>query len=141
MKVTLHYDKALRFIGKNSSGLETYFDTSVAGGGLNSAPSPVESVALSTAACTSMDVIGIVGKRRKQIDQFNVDVEYERAEEHPKVITKLHMDFAVVSPDLTQDELEKAITLSQDKYCTVSIMVQRSGCVITWSATIIRPSV
>ncbi len=138
MKVTLTRDKALRFVGKNEEGLESVFDTSVAGGGLNSSPSPVEAVAMAAGACTAMDVVAMIAKRRKQLDDFRVEIEYERATEHPKVITKLHMAFHVKSPDLTSEELERSIKLSQETYCTVSIMVRRSGCEITWSHEITR---
>ncbi len=138
MKVTVTRDKALRFVGKNEHGLETVFDTTKEGGGLNSAPSPVETLAMSAAACTAMDVVAMIEKRRKKLDHFTVEIEYERAAKHPKVITKLHMAFHVKSPDLSAEELERAITLSQDTYCTVSIMIKRSGCEITWSHKIER---
>jgi len=139
MKASLRLDKALHFIGKTEAGLEVGYDTSVEGGGLNSAPSPVENVAMAVAACTSMDVVAIVKKRRKEIIDYRVDINYERAAEHPKVITKLHLSFFVTSPDLTDDELRHAIELSHEKYCTVSIMVSRSGTEITWEAHIARP--
>jgi putative redox protein len=138
MKITITHDKALRFVGINDQGLEAIFDTSIEGGGLNSSPSPVESVAMAAGACTAMDVVAMINKRRKKIESFKIEIEFERATEHPKVITKLHMAFHVKSPDLTSEELERSIKLSQETYCTVSIMVRRSGCDITWSHEITR---
>jgi putative redox protein len=86
------------------------------------------------AACTTMDILSILGKRRKTIDDWRIDLDGERAEEHPKVFTSIHMTFYCKSPDVTEKELTDAILLSKDKYCSVSIMLARGGVNITWSA-------
>ena len=139
MKASVRLTEALRFVGTNENGLEAAYDTSVAGGGLNSAPSPIENVAMAVAACSSMDVVIIIRRRRKEIIDYRVDLEYERAAEHPKVITKIHLVFHVTSPDLTIEELQHAIELSHQTYCSVSIMLSRGGCEITSEAHITRP--
>jgi len=139
VKAHLKLDTALRFIGTNERGHETVFDVGTASGGLNSAASPVEIVLESIAACTSMDVVGILRKQRNAITEFSVDLTAERAETHPKVFTKVHMDFRLVSPDAQLTELVRAIELSHDTYCSVSAMIARSGCPITWQATLRNP--
>ena len=139
MKVRINLDQALRLVGTNEKGHETFFDTSLKGGGLDSAPSPMEVVLESVAACTAMDVIPILRKQRKTVTDFSVDVSAERAEDHPKVFTKIEMQIRVVSPDATIKDLCRAIELSRTKYCSVSAMLRKSGCEITWLGTLVSP--
>ena len=134
MKATLRRESALRLVGTCDAGFDTIFDTSLKGGGLGSAPSPMSIVLQAAAACTSMDVLPMLDKRRKTVLDWRIDLDAERAEEHPKVFTKIHMTFYVKSPDVTVKELTDAITLSKEKYCSVSIMLSRAGVSVTWSA-------
>ncbi len=140
MKAKLTWDTALRFVGTNEKGFETIFDTSLKGGGLDSAPGPMEFVLQSAAACTAMDIVSIIHKKRKTVTEFSIDLTAERAEQHPKVFTKIAMDIRLVSPDATEQDLTRAIELSQSTYCSVSIMLARSGCEITWHAELASPA-
>ena len=133
MKVTLSHDRALRFVGTNDRALETVFDTTEAGGGLNSAASPMEIVLEAAAACTSMDVVSILQKKRRTLQDFVVVVDANRAAEHPKVFTSVHMLFKVASTDATMKDITSAIELSHEKYCSVSIMLARSGSKMSWA--------
>jgi putative redox protein len=139
MKAHLRLDRALRLIGTNETGHETLFDTSVAGGGMDSAASPMEVLLESIAACTAMDIVSILQKQHRTIMDFFVDLTAERAHEHPKVFTKIEMDIHLSSPDATMKELVRAIELSHTKYCSASIMIARSGCEISWKATLKTP--
>lgn len=136
MKATLKLDSALRFIGTSMHGKEAFFDTSIKGGGLDSAPSPMDSVLMAAAACSAMDVIPILQKRRKTVTDLTIYLTAKRAETEPRVFTQIEMDFHLVSPDATIEELSHAIELSHAKYCSVSVMLSRSGCEITWKASI-----
>ena len=140
MKTSLRLDTALRLIGTNAKGHETYFDTSVKGGGLDSAASPMEIILEAVAACTAMDVIPIIRKRRKTVTAFSVDLTAERASVDPKVFTRIAMKIRLTSPDATLVELAHAIELSQTTYCSVSTMIARSGCEISWEAIIENPT-
>jgi putative redox protein len=134
MKVTINWEQAQRYRGTSERGHETFFDTTVKGGGLDSAASPMETVLEAAGACTAMDVIQILRKKRKTIESFGIALEAERAEDYPHVFTKIKMDFHLVSPDATLHDLAQAIELSWEKYCSVSIMLLRSGCEMTWQA-------
>jgi putative redox protein len=83
-----------------------------------------------------MDISHILRKRRKTIEEFEIVCEAERAPEDPHVFTSIHMEFVLTSPDATLHELEQAIELSWSKYCSVSIMLQRSGCTFSSSAAL-----
>jgi len=133
MKVTLKQDRALRFVATNERAQETAFDTTEAGGGLNSAASQMDILLEAAGACTSMDVVSILTKKRRTLSSYTVELEGERASEHPKVFTKIHMAFFVTSSDATMRDITAAIELSHSKYCSVSIMLSKSGCDISWS--------
>lgn len=75
--------------------------------------------------CTAMDVISILKKMRVEVDYFNVVVEADLSEEHPKVYTKMHLIYQFKGNNLNEQTLKKAIDLSQDKYCGVSAMFRQ----------------
>lgn len=141
MKAHLAWDKAQRYIGTNEKGQKTAFDTSVRGGGLDSAASPMEVVLEAAAACTAMDVMNILTKQRKSVEAFTISLEAARAADDPKVFTSIHMTFHVTSADVTARDLERAIELSWEKYCSVSVMLRRSGCEMTWGINMLMPQV
>ena len=137
MKAVIRLEKGMRLEGINDQGLITYFDTNKNFGGEESAPTPMQILLQSVGACTSLDVLSMLRKRKKTIDSFEVILDAERATEHPKVLTKINLKFELKSPDTNINELNDIINLSQEKYCGVSIMVKRSGCQINWEAKII----
>ena len=139
MKVSTRLDHDLRFIGRSETGHETAFDTTVAGGGTDSAGSPMEIFLEAASACTSMDVVIILRKKRRTVTALTIDLDGERATTHPKVFVKIHASFKLTSPDATQEELERAIDLSMTTYCSVGGTLRKSGCEVSWDATIIRP--
>jgi len=139
MEVNLRLDRNMRIIGTNRLGLETVFDTSPDVGGEHTAPSPMETLLMSMGACTFMDVVSILRKKRKTVTGMNIKVTAERAKEHPKVFTKVHLTYELTSPDATIEDLNRSIELSQTKYCGASAMFKLSGCEVTWDAVVNRP--
>jgi putative redox protein len=137
MKANLRLENGMRLAGTNESGLITYFDTHPQFGGEKTAPTPMEVMLQCLAACTSMDVLSMLRKRKKNIDEFNIELEAEKSPEHPKVFIKVKMIYKLKSPDATIDELNNIVTLSQDKYCGISAMFKRSGCDVFWETRII----
>lgn len=138
MKVNLKLDRNMRIIATNSKGHETLFDTTPAAGGEDTAPTPMELMLESMAACSFMDVKSILIKKRKVVENLEIEVEAERADEHPKVFTKAHLKYTLTSPDAEQQDLERSMELSQEKYCGASAMFKRSGCEVTYEGKVIR---
>lgn len=138
MKATLKLDRNMRLIGTNHLGLETAFDTHPDVGGEDSAPTPMEIVLEAAAACSVLDVLSILRKKKKTIDDLKVYLDSERATDHPKIFKKIHMIFELTSPNAELSDLERCIELSQEKYCSVSAMIKLSGCEITWEGRIIK---
>lgn len=138
-KATLRYHNGMRFVGTNESGIETTFDTTQEHGGANTAASPMEVLLQATAACSAMDVVDIVRKRRKTITDLQIEMHGTRAETHPKVYTAMHFTYILTSPDAQESDLERAVELSQTQYCSAAAMMRQSGCTVTWECRIIRP--
>ena len=108
------------------NGFKIPMDAEPSVGGQNNGPRPKPLTLVSLAGCTGMDVISILKKMRAEPDYFNVSVEGELTEEHPKYYHKIHIIYELRGKDIDLDKVEKAITLSQDKYCGVSAMLRKA---------------
>ena len=93
-------------------------DTEVGGDNLGPKPKPLMLVAL--AGCTGMDVVSLMRKMRVNFDKFNIRVDADLTEEHPKHYISMHIIYEVFGKDLPYDKIQRAVELSQDKYCGVS---------------------
>lgn len=120
-------DDAYRFTGRTAAGTEAHFDTGPEEGGSGSAPGPMQTVAMALGACSGIDVVNILKKGRQEIDAFDMDIEYERAEgEIPAVFTKMHVHYKLEG-DLDPDKVRRAVDLSVEKYCSVSKMLGKTA--------------
>jgi putative redox protein len=95
-------------------------------GGMDSGPRPKELMLASIAGCTGMDVISILNKMRVETEYFNVKVDAELTDEHPKHYNKMHLIYQFKGKNLEFEKLKKAIDLSQDKYCGVSAVYKKT---------------
>jgi putative redox protein len=107
------------------NGHEFMLDLDEENGGKDQGPRPKPLLLISLGGCTAMDVISILKKMRVEPDFFNVKVEGEVTEEHPKHFTKIHLIYEFRGKDLPLDKIQKAIDLSQDKYCGISYTLQK----------------
>jgi putative redox protein len=108
-------------------GFKIILDADEAVGGENRGPRPKGLTLVSLAGCTGMDVISILKKMRVVPEYFNVEVEGELTDEHPKYYHSIHLRYIFRGNDLPMKKLEKAIILSQDRYCGVSAMLLKSS--------------
>lgn len=100
-------------------------------GGQNAGARPKELLLTSLAGCTAMDVISILRKMQIEPDALEVEASGELADEHPRVFTSLHVVYRLRGADIPLKKVEKAVTLSQDRYCGVSAMLAKAA-EITW---------
>lgn len=114
---------AMRFEGTASSGHILTLDSASEHGGQNAGFRPMELLLIGLAGCTAMDVISILNKKRVNVTGFEVNVRGERAETHPRVYTKIHVEYVVRGPDIPSEAVERAIQLSEEKYCSASAML------------------
>ena len=113
----------------NVNGFNIMIDADEAVGGRNLGPRPKPLSLVSLAGCTGMDVISILKKMRVEPEGFNVEVEGELTEEHPKYYHKIHIKYSFSGKDLPMEKLEKAVNLSQERYCGVSAMLSRAAAI------------
>ncbi len=109
----------MAFASTTPSGHELKMDASEEVGGENSGPRPTEMLLNAVAGCTGIDIISILHKMRLEPTSFLMDVKGERAENHPKKFTKIHIHYALEG-ELPEDKVVRAIELSKNKYCSVS---------------------
>jgi putative redox protein len=108
-------------------GQKITMDAAPDAGGKDRGPLPKELSLISLGGCTGMDVIPILAKMRVFPESFNMYIEAEAVEEHPKVFKKIHIVYAFTGKDLPLEKIQKAIDLSQTKYCSVSAMLNKSA--------------
>jgi len=126
MKVNIDWSGDMAFKAE-VNGFTLNIDADEKVGGKNTGPRPKPLLLAGLGGCTSMDVISILGKMRVVPDAFQVDVEAEQTEEHPKYYNKIHLKYIFKGKDLPMDKLEKAVNLSQERYCGVSLMLGKAA--------------
>jgi len=107
-------------------GHKIVMDAGPLAGGENRGPRPKPFMLLALGGCTAMDVISILKKMRVEVDSFNVKVEGDLTEEHPKHFFKMNVIYEFTGKDLPMDKLQKAIELSEEKYCGVSAVYRKA---------------
>jgi putative redox protein len=117
----------MSFLAETGSGHLVTMDGAPDGGGRNLAPRPMEIVLAGTGGCTAYDVVLILRKSGQDIRGCEVTLKAERAEKDPKVFTKLHFHFIVTGANLKPNLVERAIKLSHEKYCSASIMLEKTA--------------
>jgi putative redox protein len=95
-------------------------------GGQDRGPRPKPLMLAALGGCTSMDVISMLKKMRVELKSLNVIVEGELSEEHPKHFTKMHVIYEVEGENLPMDKIQKAVSLSEEKYCGVSVVYRQA---------------
>jgi putative redox protein len=123
MKARVKWVEQASFLGETESNHAVLMDGPPTAGGRNLGPRPMEMLLLGTGGCTCFDVVSILKKSRQAISDCYVELDSERAENDPKVFTKIHMHFVVKGKDIKPEMVEKAIKLSAEKYCSASIML------------------
>lgn len=108
------------------NGHKIVLDAGSSAGGENRGPRPKPFMLLSLGGCTGIDVISILKKMRVDVDEFNVRVEGELTEEHPKHFVKIHVVYEFTGKDLPMDKLKKAVELSEERYCGVTAVYKKA---------------
>lgn len=117
----------MSFLAETGSGHLVTMDGAPEAGGRNLAPRPMELLLAGTGGCTAFDVVMILKKGRQQISDCQVTLSATRAENDPKVFTKIHFVFKVKGKNLKRETVLRAIELSKDKYCSASIMLGKTA--------------
>jgi len=129
MKARIKWVENVCFMGESESGHAIVMDGAAEGGGRNLGMRPMETVLLGTGGCTAYDVVHILKKSRAAVTDCTVDITADRAGEDPKVFTKIHFHFVVSGKDLKPQQVERAVHLSAEKYCSASIMLGKTAAI------------
>jgi len=126
LKVRVKWIEGVAFMGESETGHAVVLDGAPENGGRNIGMRPMEMLLIGMGACTSFDVVTILKKSRQAVVDCVADVTAERADEVPKVFTKIHVHFVITGDDLNERQVARAVALSAEKYCSASIMLSKS---------------
>ncbi len=127
MHVRVKWIDGVSFVGESETGHAVVMDGAPENGGRNIGMRPMEMLLIGMGGCTSFDVVAILKKARQPIFDCVAEIEAERADEVPKVFTKIHVHFVVTGDNLNPAQVERAVKLSAEKYCSASIMLSKSA--------------
>src|SRR5258705_1468871 len=129
MKTRIKWIDGVSFVAESGSGHALIVDGAPDAGGRNLGPRPMELVLAGTAACTAFDVVWILRKARQPIADCVVEAEAERAPAEPKVFTHIHFHYRVAGRGLDRRQVERAVQLSKEKYCSATIMLAKTAAI------------
>ena len=124
-KVTTNWLGDMKF-DSEVNGHHIIIDALPEAGGHDSGPRPKALMLTALAGCTGMDVVSILKKMHVEVKRFNVEVVADGTDEHPRHFTHMHIIYRFAGIDLPMDKLQKAVELSQDRYCGVSFMYRKA---------------
>ena len=127
MKARVRLVEAMTFVAESGSGHAVVMDASPDVGGRDLGARPMEMVLMGAGGCSAIDVVHILRKARQDLVDCVVEVEGERAAEDPKVFTRIHMHYVVTGRGLNPAQVERAIRLSKEKYCSATIMLAKTA--------------
>ena len=124
MKARIKWIDGVSFEATSGSGHRLILDGAPEHGGQNAGIRPMEAVLIGVGACSGFDVVSILRKARQQVSDCVVELEAERAEQPPKVFTRVRMRFVVSGTDLKPAAVQRAVDLSAEKYCSATAMLR-----------------
>lgn len=127
MRARVKWLDHMSFVGEAGSGHSVVMDGAPEHGGRNLGLRPMEMLLLGMGGCTAFDVVMMLQKSRQNVTSVVVELESERAEEIPKVFTKIHARFLIGGTNLTDKQVARAVSLSADKYCSATKMLEKTA--------------
>ena len=126
-KINWLASSGMAFMAETGTGHILNMDGAPEAGGRNLAPRPMELMLAGAGGCTAFDVVLILQRSRQNISACEVSLQAERAETDPKVFTKINLHFTVKGKDLDPSKVERAINLSNNKYCSATAMLGKTA--------------
>ena len=133
MKATIDWTGDARFRATSGSGHSVQMDGPPDHGGKDLGPRPMEMMLMGLGGCSSFDVMSILQKSRQDVTACHAELKAERADAVPAVFTRIHLHFVVTGNNLKENLVKRAVSLSAEKYCSASIMLEKAGVAITHS--------
>ena len=133
MKASVHWTGEVSFKAESETGHSVQMDGPPDQGGENRGSRPMERLLMGLGGCASFDVLSMLKKGRQQVTGCVAELEAERADAVPAVFTRIHLSFVVTGHDLKEAQVKRAVSLSAEKYCSASIMMEKAGVEVTHS--------
>lgn len=133
MKATINWAGEASFKATSGSGHTVQMDGPPDHGGRDLGPRPMEMLLMGLGGCSAFDVMSILQKSRQDVTDCQAELEAERADAVPAVFTRIHLHFTVTGRGLKENLVKRAVSLSAEKYCSASIMLEKAGVNITHS--------
>lgn len=131
MQATIRWNGGASFTGTSGSGHDVIMDGPPDHGGQNAGARPMEMVLMGLGGCSAFDVMSILHKARQDVTDCVAEMTAERADAVPAVFTHIHLHFVVTGRNLKEGQVQRAVSLSAEKYCSASIMLEKGGVKIT----------
>ena len=131
MKARVKLVEGMTFVAESGTGHALVVDAAPDVGGRDLGPRPMELVLMGTGACSAIDVVHILRKARQGVTGCTVELDAERADSDPKVFTRIHFRFVVTGRGLSSAQVERAVKLSKEKYCSATAMLARTAAITT----------
>ena len=133
MKASVHWTGEVSFNAESETGHSVQMDGPPDQGGENRGPRPMEMLLMGLGGCASFDVLSMLKKGRQQVTNCVAELKADRADAVPAVFTRIHLNFVVTGHDLKEAQVKRAVSLSAEKYCSASIMMEKAGVEVTHS--------
>ena len=138
MQATVKWLDGAMFVGESGSGHAVVMDGPADLGGRNHAVRPMEMLLLGTGGCAIYDVLSMLKKGRQDVTDCRVELQAQRADDVPAVFTRINLHFIVTGRSLKESQVQRAVELSAEKYCSASIMLGAAGVEISHSVEILE---
>ena len=126
MDAKVKWNGKMAFTGTADSGHEVLMDANAAVGGEDGGSRPTELVLIGLGGCTAMDVVSILSKMKQDVTDFEVKLHTDKTDTHPKVFKDIVIEYVLTGHNLDHDAVEKAVMLSEEKYCSVQAMLRKT---------------
>lgn len=127
MKARVKWVQDVMFVGESGSGHSVVMDGAPEAGGRNLGVRPMEMLLLGLAGCSGFDVVLILKRGREKVTDCVVEVDADRAETDPKIFTNIRMRYIVTGRSLDRAKVERAVKLSEEKYCSASAVIGKTA--------------
>lgn len=115
------------FIGETESGHKVKMDIAIEKGGENTGPPPIQLLLVALGGCTGIDLVSIMEKKRAKLQEIEIKIDAEQAQDYPKVFRKIHLEFLLKGENLKEADIKHAVELSKNKYCSVGAMLEKTA--------------
>ena len=138
MKAVVHWSGEASFRAESESGHSVQMDGPPDHGGQNLGPRPMEMLLMGMGGCASFDVMSMLHKSRQDVTDCRAEMRAERADAVPAVFTEIHMHFVVTGRGIKESHVKRAVSLSAEKYCSASIMMEKAGVTVSHSYEVVE---